>query len=300
MPQATAPERLLQRLDWEVVRRLDGELQGDYSTLFRGVGLDIAGMREYQPGDDVRAIDWNVTARMPVPYVRVYQEDRDVTAWFLLDLSPSVDFGTAGGGRDKRTVLLELTGVLGRVLTRRGNQVGALVYATRVERAIPPRHGRPQVLRLLAALDAEPRRAHAPETALGDLFAEADKVLRRRSLVVVVSDFLSLPGWEAPLARLTRRHDVLTVRLVDPREQELPDVGPVLLVDAETGERLRVDTGDRRLRERFRAAAAEREAGIHGAFLRAGVDAATISTDDDLVAAIVRMARRRRLRRRSA
>lgn len=300
MPPATAPERLLERLDWQVVRRLDGELQGDWSTLFRGSGLDIAGLREYQPGDDVRSIDWNVTARMPVPYVRVHHEDRDVTAWFLLDLSPSVDFGTGPDGRDKRTVLVELVGILGRVLTRRGNRVGALRYAAGVERPIPPRHGRPQLLRLLDALLTEPRLQRAPETALADLFIEADKVIRRRSLVVVVSDFLSQPGWEAPLARLTRRHDVLTVRLIDPREQDLPDVGVVLLVDSETGERLEVDTGDRRLRARFREAAATREAVIRAAFARASIEAATISTDDDLVDAIVRLARRRRLRRRSA
>ncbi|MFN8620879.1 MAG: DUF58 domain-containing protein [Chloroflexota bacterium] len=297
---ATAPERLLDRLDWQVVRRLDGDLQGDYSTLFRGSGMDIAGLREYQPGDDVRAIDWNVTARMPVPYVRVHQEERDLTAWFLLDLSPSVDFGTAPGGRDKRAVLVELSATLGRVLTRRGNRVGAMLYASAVERTIPPRHGRPQVLRLIGALTAEPRRDRAPETDLGVLFTAADKAIHRRSLVVIVSDFLSQPGWEAPLGRLARRHDVLTVRLVDPREQELPDVGPVLLVDAETGERLQVDTSDRRLRVRFREAAAAREAAIRGAFARAGVEAATISTDDDLVAALVRLAHRRRLRRRTA
>jgi uncharacterized protein (DUF58 family) len=229
MPAATAPERLLHRLDWQVVRRLDGQLQGDYSTLFRGPGLDLAALREYQPGDDVRALDWNVMARTQTPYVREFHEDREITAWFLLDLSPSVDFGTAAEGRDKRSVLLELVGTLGRVLTRRGNRVGALVYASRVERTIPARAGRDQVLRLMETLLREPRLARSPATALSALLLEADRLIRRRSLIVLVSDFITTPGWERPLARLQRRHDVLTVRLVDPRELDLPDVGAVLL-----------------------------------------------------------------------
>lgn len=298
MAPATAPERILRRLDWQVIRRLDGQLQGDYSSLFRGAGMDLAALREYQPGDDVRAIDWNVTARMQVPYVREYDEEREITAWFLLDLSPSVDFGTVGDGRDKRAVLVELVGTLARVLTRRGNRVGALLYTSRVERTIPAHGGRLGALRLMDALLEQPRVARSAETQLGALLEAGDRTIRRRSLVVLVSDFLTVPGWERPLSRLQRRHDVLAVRLVDPREQDLPDVGTVLLQDAETGERLVVDTSDRRLRERFRAAAVEREATVQGAFRRAGVDAATVGTDEDLVRALVRVARQRRRRPR--
>src|SRR5712664_3542403 len=146
---AQTPERVLQRLDWEVIRRLDGLLQGDYRSLFYGYGVDFADLREYQPEDDVRYIDWNVTARMNTPYVRQYVEDREITAWFLLDLSPSVDFGTAAAGREKRTVLIDFVTTLARLLTRRGNRVGAMVYGSDVAHLTPAGSGRIQVLRLV-------------------------------------------------------------------------------------------------------------------------------------------------------
>lgn len=299
MPATSAPERVLQRLDWQVVRRLDGLLQGDYRSLFHGAGVDLASLREYQPGDDVRYIDWNVTARMETPYVREYVEDREVTAWFLLDLSPSVDFGATEPLREKRTVLVELAATLARVLTRRGNRVGALIYGRDVEHTLPARGGRLQVLRLIHDLEGHPRVARAPLTDLRPLLETARRVIKRRSVVILISDFISQPGWERPLHLLDRRHEVLAVRLLDPRELDLPDVGPVILEDAETGETLYVDTHDGGLRERFRAAAAEREQAIGAAFRRAGVEAVSLSTDEDLVGAIVRMAalRKRRLRR---
>ena len=298
MPAPSAPERVLQRLDWQVVRRLDGVLQGDYRTLFRGAGLDLAALREYQPGDDVRYIDWNVTARTDTPYVREYHEDREITAWFLLDLSPSVDFGTVDGERLKRTVLTDFVTTIARLLTRRGNRVGAVFYGAGVERTIPAGSGRAQVLRIIGDLLAHPQHRSAPFTDLGSLFEVAHRTIKRRSLVVVVSDFISAPGWERGLDLLNRRHEVLAVRLVDPREVELPDVGPVILEDAETRDQLYVDTHDRRFRERFADSARRREAGIAAGFRSAGIDAATLSTDDDLVRAIVRMAHLRRRRRR--
>jgi uncharacterized protein (DUF58 family) len=178
--------------------------------------------------------------------------------------------------------------------------VGAIIYASGVERALPARGGQHAVLRLIAALLDQPRLDRAPLTDVGSLLAAADRTVRRRALLVVISDFITVPGWERPLRRLQRRHDVLTVRLVDPREQELPDVGPIVLDDAETRERLVVDTSDRRLRDRFRAAALERETRIDAALRRAGVDAATIRTDEDLVAALLRIARGRRRRRSTA
>ena len=297
---ASAPERVLQRLDWHVVRRLDGLLQGEYRSLFRGVGIDLAGLREYQAGDDVRYIDWNVTARMDTPYVREYNEDREITAWFLLDLSPSVDFGTVGEDRLKRTVLIDFVGTLARVLTRRGNRVGAIVYGSGIERAIPVTSGRVAVLRLVETLLEQPMLDGAPATDLGVLLEEGLKTIRRRSLVVIVSDFISAPGWEKPLHLLNRRHELLAVRLVDPREVELPDVGTVVIADAETGEQLEVDTHDRAFRERFAAAARAREAEVNAAIGRAGVDVATLSTEDDLVRAIVRMASRQHRRRAQA
>ena len=295
----SAPERLLQRLDWQVIRRLDGLLQGDYRTLFNGTGLDFAALREYQFGDDVRAIDWNVTARMNEPWVRIFHEDRELSAWFLLDLSPSVDFGSVREGREKRTVLIEFVATLARLLTRRGNRVGAIVSSGTDEGTIPAGSGRNQVLRLVADLLDRPRLAAAPVTDLRPILEAAHRRLRRRSLVIIVSDFLGVPGWERPLALLNRRHEVLAVRLVDPREIDLPDVGPVVMEDAETGEQLVVDTADPAFRRRFREAADAREAEVAAAFGRAGVDAATLSTEDDLVRAIVRMATERRTRRRS-
>ena len=294
----TAPEKILQRLDWKVIRRLDGVLQGDYRSLFRGNGIDLVDLREYQPGDDVRSIDWNVTARMHTPYVREYVEDREVTAWFLLDLSPSVDFGSVDSERAKRTVLIDFVATLARLLTRRGNRVGAIFYDTKIERTIPARGGRDQVLRMIDDLLRQPRLTHAPFTDLAPLLQAGHRTVRRRSLIFIVSDFISVPGWERQLSLLNRRHEVVAVRLLDPREVELPDVGSLIMEDAETGEQLYVDTHDAGFRRRFQAAAARREAEVNGAFKRAGVEALSLSTEDDLVRAIVRMATIRRRRRR--
>src|SRR5438270_351974 len=192
-------ERRLERLDWTVVRRLDGLLQGDYRTIFKGQGLDLADIREYTFGDDVRHIDWNVTARLDMPYVREYHEDREINAHFLLDLSPSVDFGTVD--RKKRDLLIDFTALLARLLTRHGNRVGATLYGSRVERSIPARGGRVQVLRILNELEKRPRLESAPLTSLSDLLESGMRGLKRRSLVFVVSDFFSAAGWEQRLAR---------------------------------------------------------------------------------------------------
>jgi uncharacterized protein (DUF58 family) len=294
----SAPERILQRLDWQVIRRLDGLLQGDYGTLFRGSGIDFADLREYQYGDDVRYIDWNVTARTSVPYIREYVEDREITAWFLLDLSPSVDFGTTETERLKRTVLIDFVTTLARLLTRRGNRVGAIFYGRKVERTIPARGGRIQVLRLVNDMLQQPRLPAAPFTDLSPLLEAGHHRIKRRSLVFVISDFISAPGWERPLNLLTQRHEVMAVRLFDRREVELPDVGALLMEDAETGQQLYIDTHDRSFRRRFREASERRESTLRDAFRRAGVDAVSLSTDEDLVHAIVRMSTLRRRRRR--
>ncbi len=234
---------------------------------------------------------------MDAPYVREYHEDRDISAWFLLDLSPSIDFGTVEAERLKRTVLIDFVTTLARLLTRRGNQVGAVFYGSRVEHTIPARGGRVQVLRLTQDLLNRPQQDGAPFTDLSPLLEAANHAIKRRSLVVIVSDFISAPGWERPLELLQRRHEVLAVRLIDPRETELPDVGSLILEDAETGEQLYVDTADKAFRQRFQEAAEAREAAVNQAFRRAGVDAVSLSTDDDLVRAIVRMAMLRRRRR---
>ncbi len=296
----TTPERILLRLDWQVIRRLDGLLQGDYRSLFYGYGVDFADLREYQPEDDIRYIDWNVTARMNSPYVRQYVEERELTAWFLLDLSPSMDFGTVQSQHLKRTVLVDFVTTLARLLTRHGNRVGAIFAggSSHVERVIPPRGGRIQVLRLLNDLLKQPRLPRSPFTNLTPLLQAGLHSIKRRSLIFIISDFISAPGWERPLNLLNRRHEVLAIRLWDPREVELPDIGPLIMEDAETGEQLYVNTHDKNFRRRFQAAAQLREAQLSQTFKRAGVDALSLSTEEDLVRAIARFAALRQQRRR--
>jgi uncharacterized protein (DUF58 family) len=294
-PSARTPESILLRLDWQVIRRLDGILQGDYRSLFYGYGVDFADLREYQPEDDIRYIDWNVTARMNTPYIRQYIEDRDITAWFLLDLSPSMDYGTVESL--KRTVLIDFVATLARLLTRHGNRIGAMFYNSRVERTIPARGGQRQVLRLINDLLKQPQLPHAPFTDLSPLVRGGLNAIKRRSLVFIISDFISKPGWEKPLNMLNQRHEVVAVRLWDPRETELPDVGLILMEDAETGEQIYVDTHDKKFRTRFVEASRQREAVLNEAFKHAGVDVISLSTEEDLVRALVRFAALRRQRR---
>lgn len=296
--EAGVAERILRRLEWTVIRRLDGLLQGDYRTLFRGSGLDLADLREYQHHDDVRHIDWNLTARLDTPYVRQFTEAREIAAWFLLDLSPSVDFGS--GEISKESVARDFVAVLARLLTRHGNRVGAVLYGSGVEAVIPARGGRAQVLSLLHRLETRAPLSHAAPTDLGELLRAAHQAIPRRSQVFVVSDFLSTPGWEQTLGQLAVRHEVIGVRLVDPLERELPDLGVITMQDAESGEQLLVDTHDAGFRRRFAAAAERREEALRSALARAGVDVLELATDDDLVSALRRFAELRRLRSRLA
>ena len=294
MPLASSdPERLLQRLEWTVIRRLDGLLQGDYRTLFRGFGFEMAELREYQLTDDVRAIDWNVTARMQSPWVRLFVEDREVTAWFLLDMSPSVDFGAA----QKRDLLVDFTAVISRLLTRHGNRVGALVLGGGETRVIPASSGRTHVLRLIQELKDHPHPARAPRTDLSAFFDAALRMIRRRSLLFIVSDFLSVPGWDRRLSMVAQRHETLAVQLLDPREGEIPDVGPLVLEDSETGEQLFVDTHDRRFRKRYAEITRRRREELQSTLSRAGVDLLGLSTEGDLARDIVRFAAARAQKR---
>lgn len=288
------PERLLDRVEWTVIRRLDGLLQGDYRTLFRGFGLDLAELREYQPGDDVRYIDWNVTARLATPYVRQYNEDREITAWLLLDASPSMGFGSAE--TSKHAMLEAFTAAIARLLTRHGNRVGAVIYTDHIERVVPAGGGRRQVLQLLHALESC-RGSTAPmQTDLKELLVFALRLIVRRSLVFLVSDFLSREGWEHPLGHLSARHETLAVRLFDPLERELPDLGIVSIRDAESGERLCVDTHERRFRRRFIELTRQREEELTGVFRKTGVDVLELSTRDDLVDSLLRFVERRKQR----
>jgi uncharacterized protein (DUF58 family) len=292
---ASDAERVLRRLEWTVLRRLDGVLQGNYLTLFRGFGIDLADLREYRFGDDARTIDWNATARLQTPHVREFNEDRDVTAWFLVDLSRSVDFGA--GATTKRTMAVNFVALVARLLTRFGNRIGALLYTDRVEIVLPARAGRAHVLHLidrLQATGAQPKRGNA--TRLGDLLERALQVIKRRSLVVVVSDFISDPGWARGLSILGQRHDVLAVRLYDALEMALPDLGLVVMEDAETGQQLFVDTHDPAFRQRFSGLASQREAQLREALAIAGADCIELATDDDLVDTLLRFARLRKRR----
>ena len=282
------PERVLHRIDWQLLRRLDGILHGDYRSLFMGGGLDFAELREYQPPDDIRHIDWNVTARMNAPYVRRYMEDREVTAWFLLDLSPSMAFGALE--RRKESVMVDLVALLARLLTRNGNRVGAILYDNNIEFAIPPRGGRPQVLRLINDIQRQQSSSGGAMTDLAKLLESAHNSIKRRSLILLVSDFICLPGWERAMDSLNRKHDLMAVRLWDPREADLPDVGVVLVEDSETGAQMSVDTSDRGFRRRFHDAARRREAELAQTFKRASVDELPLSTKEDLVLAILRFA----------
>jgi uncharacterized protein (DUF58 family) len=305
---ALTPERVLRRLEWRIIRRLDGRLQGDYRTLFRGSGIDVADLREYQPGDDLRHVDWNVTARMDTPYVREYFEDREVTAWLLLDCSPSMAFGPIE--RRKHVVLTEVAATVAQLLARGGNQVGAVLFDTGVEETIPPGHGRNQVLRILSRLMQSPTGSESAApvrgagrddgrrtTDLAVALRAALGIARRRSLVVVVSDFITEPGWERPLALLARRHDVVAIQVLDRREFELPAAGMIYVEDAETGEQIFVDTNDAGFQTRLRAAADERQAALAAGARSAGTDLFTVTTDEDLVRALARISELRRRRR---
>jgi len=270
-----------------VLRRLDGVLHGDYRSFFRGCGLDLAELREYQPGDDVRHIDWNVTARLQTPYRREFHEDRDITAWFLVDLSRSLDF------QGKHAIATGCVAVLARLFAARGNRVGALLYGSRVETVIPARSGRQHVLHLLHRM-TQPVEGGARATRLAELLAGAAPLLKRRSMVFVVSDFISEPGWQQPLAHFARRHDVVAVRVSDPLESELPDLGIVTVRDEETGEELEIDTHDPAFRARLLAMQADAAAAIRMALQSAGVELLELSAGEDLLASLLRFARLRR------
>ena len=290
-------QALLQRLEWTVLKRLDGALQGDYRTLLRGHGIDLADLREYQHHDDVRHIDWNVTARLQIPHVRQFTEDRELCAWFLLDLSPSVDFGAR---QRKRSVSESFVAVMASLVLRHGNRAGAVLYGNAVESVLPARSGRRHILHLMQRIRARPLAQPAGGTRLADLIERAHPTMRQRSCVFVVSDFISEDGWEAPLARLAERHDVVAVRLFDPLEMALPDLGLVLLQDSETGEQVFVDTGQRGFRERFAEVAARREAALRASLAHAGVDTLELSTEGDLGDALLRFVDARRKRSRLA
>jgi uncharacterized protein (DUF58 family) len=287
------PESLLKALELTIARRVDGLLAGDHRSALLGRGTELAQVRPYVPGDDVRLIDWNVTARTTEPHVRVHLAERVLVTWLVLDTSPSMSFGTAA--RRKADVALGVVLAVGHAATVRGNRVGLVGFGGASERVLPPRQGRAGLVGLLLGL----RDGHEPDGAgAGHTLAEALRRLagaaRQRSLVVVVSDFRGPRDWRRPLLQLAGRHEVLAVEVRDPREQELEPAGILSLVDPETGEQLQVDTNDGKLRARFAAAAADERTAVARELTGAGVGHVTLSTDRDWLRDLAIFVRRRR------
>ena len=276
----------LRALELSVGRRVDGLLAGDYRSAFAGIGSELWQVRPYEPGDDVRRIEWNVTARTGQPHVRVELAERVLVTWLVLDASASMAFGT--GDRRKADVAEGVAVAVGYAATRRGNRLGTIAFGTEplVER---PRQGRRALLETLRLLRELPPGGSG---SLRSALELADRVATQRSLVIVVSDFRGPLDWRPPLLRLAGRHTVLAAEVRDPREQELADVGELRLVDPETGRQLRVDTGDSKLRARFAEAAAVERRELQSRLSSAGVGHVALSTDGDWLRPLAAFLRR--------
>ena len=289
------PEVVLRQLELTVSRRLDGLLQGDYQGLLPGPGGEPGDGRVYRPGDDVRRIDWSLTARTTVPHVRETVSDRELETWALVDCSASLDFGTADC--EKRDLAVAATAAVGFLTARVGNRLGAVVLTDGGARRIPARQGRDALLAVLHVLVTTPRSAGGAPTDLAAGIDELVRPPRRRGLSVVVSDFLSDTDWSRPLRALAGRHDVLAIEVVDPRELELPDVGYLTVVDPETGRRREVQTASAKLRRRYAEAATAQRAEIARSIRRAGAHHLVLRTDRDWLLDVVRFAATYRHRR---
>jgi uncharacterized protein (DUF58 family) len=289
------PDVLLRALDVTLARRVDSLLAGDHRSSLLGIGTELAQVRPYQPGeDDVRRIDWAVTARTGEPHVRVHLAERVLVCWLLLDTSASMTFGTAD--RRKADVAEGVALAVGHIASRRGNRLGVLTFGDREPKTLPPKQGRAGMLGLMTALGADATDG-AGATSLGDALRRVGGVAKQRALVVVVSDFRGPQDWRKPLLQVASRHDVLAVEIRDPREQEIPDVGEITVVDPETGRHLRIDTSSARLRERFAAAAAEERAEVHRTLTGTGVSHVVVTTDEDWLRRFSAFLRRRKRRR---
>jgi uncharacterized protein (DUF58 family) len=290
------PDALLRALDLTIGRRVEGLLAGDYRSTLHGEGTELAQVRQYVPGDDVRQIDWAVTARTLEPHVRVQLAERVLVTWLVLDTSPSMEFGTAD--RRKADVAEGVAIAVGHVATRRGNRLGVVTFGDSRPRATPPRQGRRALVGLLEALRDETsengRRVGA--TSLGEALQRTGSLARQRAVVVVVSDFRGPLDWRRPLLELAGGHELIAVEIRDPREQELPNAGPLWLVDPETGRQLRVDTRNERLRARFAAAAAQERAVVAQTLASSGARHIVLTTSGEwlrTLAVYLRQGRRR-------
>jgi uncharacterized protein (DUF58 family) len=278
------PDALLRALDVTIGRRVEGLLAGDYRSVLLGAGTELAQIRPYSPGDDPRQLDWNVTARTGQAHVRVQLAERVMVTWLVLDTSPSMQFGTAD--RRKADVAEGVALAVGHVATRRGNRLGIVKFGGAEPRSEPPRQGRVGLIGLLRTLRADDAGDALGATSLGEAFLRTGALARQRSLVVVVSDFRGPFDWRGPLLQLAGRHDVIAVEVRDPREQELPNVGDLWLVDPETGDQLRVDTRDAKLRTRFAVAAEQERSGLARTLATLGVRHVVVSTQGDWLRAL--------------
>ena len=273
------PPEALRALDLTVGRRLRGLLAGEYRSHEHGDGVELAQLRPYEPGDDVRQIEWNVTARTGVPHVRVNLAERELVTWLLLDTSPSMHFGTAD--RRKADVAAGVAIAVGHVGTRRGNRLGVSTFGGDERIELPPRQGRHGLVGMLGLLQQEQQQEGGGATSLGAALRRLAPIARQRGVVVVVSDFRGPLDWRRPLLQLLGRHQVLAVEIRDPREQELPDVGEVWLVDPETGRQVRVDTSSAALRERFADAAREERTAVARVLSALSVPHVVLSTQGE-------------------
>jgi uncharacterized protein (DUF58 family) len=285
------PDALLRALDLTIGRRVEGLLAGDHRSKLLGRGSELAQVRAYVPGDDVRLIDWNVTARTGEAHVRVQLAERVLVTWIALDLSPSMAFGTAD--RRKADVAVGATLAVAHAATVRGNRAGLLAFGGGETAVHPPRQGRAGLLGVLSALRHDAADLQ-PGEPLGNALRRLAAIARQRSLVTVVSDFRGPLDWRLPLLQVAGRHDVLAVEVRDRREQELAPVGELWLIDSESGRRLRVDTNDARLRKRFAQAAAAERAEVARAFASCGAAHVILSTGGDWLRQLAAFLRRRR------
>jgi uncharacterized protein (DUF58 family) len=298
-------DQLLRRSRWPVLRRLGFHPGGDERSSLRGAGLEYSDVREYQAGDDPRTIEWNITARSDRPYVRESLPDRGLDAWLLVDITRSLDWGTARCL--KRQLALEFSAVVGQLLIGRGNRVGALLFDDRVRAIIPPSAGRTALLQLIARMERATDGQEFPSpsgggqgggsTDLGRALKEAGRLIRRPSMMVLISDFMTPGGWQQPLSALAIRHEVVAAWITDPREREIPDVGVVTFEDPESGEQILVDTRSAHLRARFQEAAAAQRETIRADLLRARAAVAELSTAAEIVPQLVAFIKQREAQR---
>jgi uncharacterized protein (DUF58 family) len=290
-----AVDQLLRRSRWPVLRRLGFHPGGDERSSLRGAGLEYSDVREYQAGDDPRTIEWNITARSDRPYVRESLPDRGLDAWLLVDITRSLDWGTARCL--KRQLALEFSAVVGQLLIGRGNRVGALLFDDRVRSIIPPSAGRTALLQLIARMERAGDSPGDGPTDLGRALTEAGRLIRRPSMMVLISDFMTPGGWQKPLSALAIRHEVVAAWITDPREREIPDVGVVTFEDPESGEQILVDTRSAHLRARFQEAAGAQRETIRADLLRARAAIAELSTAAEIVPQLVAFIKQREAQR---